>query len=143
MKIGDLARAANCSTETIRYYEKAGLMPPATRNSSNYREYGPAHLERLRLIRNCRSLDMTHEEIRSLLHSLDSATQDCEPVNQLLDEHIGHVDTRIIELQDLRRQLAELRERCAEGGTVEGCGIIEGLSAMDIPPRTGPGSHLS
>lgn len=141
MKIGDLARAAGCSTETIRYYEKAGLMPEARRNASNYREYGPAHLERLRLIRNCRSLDMTHDEIRSLLHSLDSAIQDCEPVNRLLDEHIDHVDARIIELQHLKRQLAELRERCAQGGTVQGCGIIEGLSSMDIPPHSGS-SHL-
>lgn len=142
MKIGELARAANCSTETIRYYEKAGLLPPARRDSSNYREYSPAHLERLRLIRNCRSLDMTHDEIRSLLHSLDSATEDCEPVNRLLDDHIGHVDARIRELQALRKELVTLRQRCAEGRPIEGCGIIEGLNAMDIPERGHHDTHL-
>ena len=141
MKIGQLAEAANCTAETIRYYEKAGLLPPPARNASNYREYGSAHLERLRLIRNCRSLDMTHDEIRSLLQSLDTAAEDCQPVNQLLDEHIGHVDTRIAELQQLRTQLVELRQRCAQGSAVKDCGIIEGLSEMDIPARAAH-SHL-
>src|SRR5699024_1603867 len=141
MKIGELAQAANCSTETVRYYEKAGLLPPPTRNTSNYRLYKPVHLERLRLIRNCRSLDMTHEEIRSLLHSLDTAARDCEPVNRLLDEHIGHVDARIIELQQLRQQLIDLRRRCAEGRSVEHCGIIEGLNAMEVQPGPTQGSH--
>jgi len=142
MKIGELAQAANCSSETVRYYEKAGLLPAPTRNASNYRLYNPAHLERLRLIRNCRSLDMTHDEIRSLLHSLDTAVQDCAPVNQLLDEHIGHVDARIRELQQLRGQLVALRQRCAEGRAVEHCGIIEGLNAMEVPPAASHGSHL-
>lgn len=142
MKIGELAKAANCSTETIRYYEKAGLLPPATRNESNYRQYTQLHVDRLRLIRNCRGLDMTHDEIRSLLQALDTAAQDCEPVNRLLDEHISHVDARIRELSLLRRQLVDLRERCAEGRDIEHCGIIKGLNAMDTPPGPSHGSHL-
>ena len=142
MKIGELAHAANCSAETIRYYEKAGLLPPPSRSDSNYRQYESFHLERLRLIRNCRSLDMSHDEIRSLLNSLDTAADDCEPVNRLLDEHIGHVDARINELSLLREQLVELRKRCAEGQAVEHCGIIEGLSAMEVPPSSSHGSHL-
>ena len=143
MRIGELARAANCSTETVRYYEKAGLLPPASRNDNNYRQYSTAHVERLRLIRNCRSLDMSHGEIRSLLNALDSAAEDCGPVNCLLDDHIRHVDARIRELSQLRRALVDLRERCAEGSDVEHCGIIEGLSAMDVPQRVSHGSHLA
>lgn len=142
MKIGELALAANCSTETIRYYEKAGLMPPAARSGSNYRQYSAGHLERLRLIRNCRRLDMSHDEIRSLLQALDAAVQDCAPVNRLLDEHIGHVDARIRELSQLREQLVTLRERCSEGRAVAHCGIIEGLNAMDAPLERNHGSHL-
>ncbi|MFA7668646.1 MAG: Cd(II)/Pb(II)-responsive transcriptional regulator [Burkholderiaceae bacterium] len=142
MRIGELALATNCSAETIRYYEKAGLLPPPGRNDSNYRQYTPAHQERLRLIRNCRSLDMTHDEIRSLLHSLDSAARDCEPVNRLLDEHIGHVNARIQELSQLRRQLLDLRRRCAEGRAVEHCGIIKGLNAMEAPAGATHGSHV-
>ncbi len=142
MKIGELAFKAKCSTETIRYYEKAGLLPPAARTDSNYRQYTPAHLERLRLIRNCRSLDMSHDEIRALLQALDAAVQDCAPVNQLLDEHIGHVDARIRELALLRQELVALRQRCSEGRAVERCGIIEGLNAMDASRGPGHGSHL-
>ncbi|MGL4860686.1 MAG: MerR family transcriptional regulator, partial [Enterobacteriaceae bacterium] len=67
MKIGELAQAANCTTETIRFYEKKELLPKAERTAANYRSYTPAHLERLRFIRVCRTLDMTHEEIRQLL----------------------------------------------------------------------------
>lgn len=143
MKIGELAEAARCSADTIRYYEKAGLMPPASRSHSNYRQYTDAHLERLRLIRNCRSLDMTHDEIRSLLNTLDTAADDCEPVNRLLDEHIGHVDTRIQELTRVRSELIALRQRCAEGRATADCGIITGLNAMEVSPAPTHGSHLS
>ena len=67
MKIGELAQSARCSVETVRYYEKEGLLPAPERGQNNYRIYGTAHVERLRLIRNCRALDMTLEEIRVLL----------------------------------------------------------------------------
>jgi Cd(II)/Pb(II)-responsive transcriptional regulator len=142
MKIGELAAKANCSTETIRYYEKAGLLPPPSRSESNYRQYTPAHLERLRLIRNCRRLDMSHEEIRLLLQALDASPEDCAPVNRLLDEHIGHVDQRIRELSQLRQHLVDLRRRCNEARSVEHCGIIEGLNAMESGPAPGHGTHL-
>ena len=62
MKIGELARLGQCTIETVRYYEKAGLLPPPGRTGSNYRHYGDAHVARLRFIRNCRALDMTHDE---------------------------------------------------------------------------------
>lgn len=143
MRIGELAREANCKTETIRYYEKTGLLPPPARTESNYRHYTPGHLARLRLIRNCRNLDMTQDEIRSLLHSLDGAARNCEPVNRLLDEHIGHVDARLRELEQLRSELVSLRRRCSEGRPVENCGIIEGLNAMGTPAPSGNETHLS
>ena len=67
MRIGDLAQATLCPVETIRYYEREGLLPAPARSGGNYRLYGTQHVERLRFIRNCRSLDMTHDEIRTLL----------------------------------------------------------------------------
>lgn len=139
MKIGELARSARCSTETIRFYEKAGLLPAPTRDeSSNYRQYGPAHIERLRFIRNCRSLDMAHDEIRALLGMVDHPGRDCGPINHLLDEHIEHVDIRLRELQDLRGQLLVLREQCGTAQAVDACGIVQGLVSMetiDTPVR--------
>lgn len=131
MKIGQLAAQARCSTETIRFYEKKGLLAAPARSDSNYRHYGPAHLERLRFIRNCRSLDMTHDEIRALIQFMDSPLQDCEPVNDLLDEHIGHVELRLQELQRLRDELKALRRRCGSANAVGECGIIHGLTAME------------
>ena len=67
MKIGELAKATDCAVETIRYYERENLLPAPARSDGNYRLYTQAHVERLTFIRNCRTLDMTLDEIRSLL----------------------------------------------------------------------------
>lgn len=142
MKIGELAKAAHCSTETVRYYEKAGLLLAPLRSQANYRVYGAAHLERLRFIRNCRSLDMTHEEIRGLLAYIDKPPHDCAPVNHIIEEHMKHVDIRLRELQALRKQLNELRRSCAQPGGLEHCGIVRSLRLMDAEPAIGPGTHL-
>ncbi len=72
MKIGDLAKATDCAVETIRYYEREKLLPEPARSEGNYRMYTQAHVERLTFIRNCRTLDMTLDEIRSLLQLRDS-----------------------------------------------------------------------
>jgi len=142
MKIGELAHKAHCSAQTIRFYEKSGLLPEPGRNHANYRHYHDEHLKRLRFIRNCRSLDMTHDEIRALLSFMDEPQDDCTPVNGLLDEHIGHVNTRLAELENLRTQLIELRQRCAQARDVPNCGIIRGLTTMDAGQQPASGSHL-
>lgn len=112
MKIGELAKATDCAVETIRYYEREALLPEPARSKGNYRLYTQAHVERLTFIRNCRTLDMTLEEIRSLLRLRDSADDQCESVNALIDEHIEHVQARIDGLQALQAQLLELRQHC-------------------------------
>ncbi len=142
MKIGELAEKSHCNTETIRYYEKVGLLPEPERSEGNYRLYRSIHLERLRFIRNCRSLDMTHEEIRGLLAFMDGPAQDCAPVNDLLDEHIEHVAVRIAELEHLQKQLIELRHRCGQAGGLEHCGILQGLVNMEPDQVPAPSTHL-
>lgn len=142
MKIGELAEAAHCTTETIRFYEKEGLMPHAQRTQANYRSYGAQHIERLRFIRNCRALDMTHDEIRTLLRLMDRHSDRCESIDALLDAHIGHVDTRLAELEHLKAQLIGLRERCSGGGTVDACGIVQGLAAMETLPVPAKRTHV-
>ena len=97
MKIGELASAAKTQVETIRYYEREGLLPQAPRSDGNYRIYGPQHVERLAFVRHCRSLDMTLDEIRVLLRYKDAPQAECGEVNALLDEQIGHVTQRIRE----------------------------------------------
>lgn len=127
MKIGDLAQATFCPVETVRYYEREGLLPAPARSSGNYRLYGAAHVERLRFIRHCRSLDMTHEGIRSLLAFRDAPEKQCDAVNALLDQHIGHVTQRIDELKLLARELKELRSECRAVRTARDCGIMRSL----------------
>lgn len=114
MKIGELSTASSTQIETIRYYEREGLLPPPARTQGNFRVYEAPHLERLQFIRYCRSLDMSLDEVRVLLSFKDDPAANCGDVNHLLDEHIGHVSRRIKELRALEKQLKELRLRCGE-----------------------------
>lgn len=145
LTIGALARRAGCPVETIRYYERAGLLPAPARTRGNYRAYGQAHLERLAFIRRCRSLDMSLEEIRVLLRFHDAPEENCTAVNELLDAHIGHVAVRIAELGALERQLKTLRQRCRRARKARSCGILNELAqpATAHSSRAGhlPGAH--
>lgn len=124
MKIGVLAQLTNTQTNTIRFYEREALLPDAERSDSNYRIYGDEHVERLSFIRHCRSLDMTLNEIRLLLHFKDAPREKCDEVNQLLDEHIGQVAHRIRDLRKLEKQLTALRHQCQAGRQAVDCGIL-------------------
>ena len=128
MKIGELAKKAGCQVETVRYYEREGLLPAPARSEGNYRLYGPEHLERLVFIRNCRTLDMTLEEIQRLLALRDLPHESCAGINSLVDEHIEHVQARIDSLLALRDQLSELRDRCNGTQEAEDCGILRQLN---------------
>ncbi len=136
MKIGELARATDCPVETIRYYERELLLPEPARSEGNYRLYTQVHVERLTFIRNCRILDMTLEEIRSLLDLRDSPLDRCEGVNHLIDDHIQHVNARIQGLTALQQQLVELRQRCGGDSDNDQCGILQRLEvtgAVTLP----------
>ncbi len=136
MHIGALARLTGTPIETIRYYEREGLLPAPPRTESNYRVYGQAHAERLSFVRHCRSLDMTLDEIRVLLQFKDSPSDNCGAVNTLLDEHIGHVAQRIHELRHLEQQLQHLRQQCQQAQDAAHCGILTELTqAARQPPE--------
>ena len=145
LRIGELAKRTNCQIETIRYYEREGLLHAPERTDSNYRLYQDAHVERLRFIRQCRSLGMALDEIRTLLQFCDQPEKNCGRVNELLDEHIGHVARRVAELKTMEKQLKELRRRCIQARAAKDCGILNELaqaanSAILKEPRTG---HMS
>jgi len=141
MRIGELARRADCPVETVRYYEKEGLLSAPRRSGANYRDYGAPHLERLAFIRRCRSLDMSLPEIRALIEAIERPGADCAPVDALLDEHIGHVAERIAELTALKRELDAIRARCAGRRPAGACGIVETLS-RPATRRARKGSHV-
>ncbi|MEO8119176.1 MAG: Cd(II)/Pb(II)-responsive transcriptional regulator [Rhodoferax sp.] len=142
MKIGELAQVAQCSVETVRYYEKEGLLPAPARTPGNFRVYGPAHLERLRFIRNCRALDMSHDEIHTLLRLADQPAEGCGAINAVFDQHMAHVDERLRELAQLKQQLGALRQRCQTEQAVDACGILQGLAAMETEPKHERHTHL-
>lgn len=127
MKIGQLAQTTGTQAETIRYYERLGLLAAPTRTHANYRVYGEDHIERLAFIRHCRCLDMTLDEIRILLQFKDAPSENCGEVDRLLDEHIGHVVLRVRELKALEKELRGLRRQCTRDRSARDCGILDGL----------------
>ena len=139
MKIGELAQVAQCTVETVRFYEKERLLPEPARTSGNFRVYGPVHVERLRFIRNCRALDMSHEQIHTLLGLMDRPAEGCGAIDTLIDQHIHHVDERIQELNFLKHQLDVLRNSCSSNQTVKTCGKLQGLASMGA--QTKPERH--
>lgn len=128
MKIGELAAHTGTQVETIRFYEREGLLPEPVRSTGNYRVYEEQHVQRLAFIRQCRVLDMTLDEIRKLLGYMDAPEEDCSEVNSLLDEHIEQVAHRIRELKALERDLKVLRSQCALGRQAKDCGILSELT---------------
>ena len=130
MKIGELANLTGVQVETIRHYEREGLLPHTRRSEGNYRVYDETHGQRLSFIRHCRSLDMTLDEIRVLLRFCDAPTENCGEVNALLDEHIDHVAHRVKELRQLEKQLKGLRELYRSAQDAEHCGILNEPNVM-------------
>ncbi len=148
MKIGELSKTTGTQVETVRFYEREGLLSEAARTDGNYRVYSQAHAERLGFIRNCRNLDMTLNEIRALLRFKDAPAENCGDVNSLLDEHIGHVAERIRELKVLEKTLKALRLQCSDAHAAKDCGILQRLSDITESaslksqrPRHVHGSH--
>jgi len=145
LKIGELAELAQCPPETIRFYEREGLLEHPHRTASNYRVYSRAQVQRLAFIRNCRSLDMTLEEIRELLRLQAVSQENCTAAHQVLDEHIAHVAARVTELQQLERQLKALRRRCKTTVAKQHCAILDDLGQSSGSGKVGKGGvhHVS
>jgi len=128
LRIGELAKRADCLVQTVRYYESEGLLPDPARSEGNFRLYSQVHLERLVFIRRCRAKDMALGEIRQLLSFKDNPELDCGEVNALLDAHIEQVRAKITDLRELERELAELRCSCHAERTARDCGILNTLA---------------
>ena len=128
MKISELAKQANCDVETVRYYEKVGMLAEPPRTESGYRVYTDEHVQSLRFIRQCRTLRMGLSEIRALLAMKNDRLAGCQTVNEILDQHVRAVDQQLRDLQNLRVQLIQLREQCVRPHVIEDCGILQELS---------------
>ena len=129
MRIGELAGKIGVDAETIRYYEKKGLLPAPARSANGYRRYGSTHAERLAFIRHCRALDMSLGEIEALLLFVDSPTRDCAHVDDLVDNQLARVRSRLKSMRALERQLVALRQQCESPRPARICGILGELVA--------------
>ncbi len=126
-RIGEAAQQSGVSAANIRYYEKEGLLPPGARGDNSYRLYSRADVHQLRFIRLCRAMDMSLDEVRTLLALDWDSKTDCHAACDTLDAHLVHVRTRLAELQALEADLQALRSRC--DGADATCRIIEALHA--------------
>ena len=124
MKIGELAAKSGCDAQTVRFYEREGLLEEPRREASGYRRYAEHHLKRLHFIRHCRSLDIPLPEVRELLTFAAQPDRACAQVDALLDEHIARVQQRLAALRTLHKQLVALRGRC-DGDPTHSCAILE------------------
>ncbi|HQS97373.1 MAG: transcriptional regulator [Novosphingobium sp. 17-62-19] len=121
-----LAGKTGCNLETIRYYEKVGLLPPPPRSTNGYRVYSPELVQRLQFILRARELGYAMEEIRSLLSLTDAGTQTCGEVMMRTQSHLDDVRRRIADLQRIESTLATTLDKCT-GGNVPDCPVLDAL----------------
>jgi MerR family copper efflux transcriptional regulator len=128
---GTAARRAGVGIDTIRYYEREGLLPEPQRRASGYRDYGPDVVERLRFIRRAKDLGFTLEDIRELLALSTDRKRGVKTVKQRAEARLSEVEQRIRELQRMRRGLKQLIEACPGHGSLEYCPILRALGGED------------
>jgi MerR family transcriptional regulator, mercuric resistance operon regulatory protein len=126
---GSLARQTGVNAETIRYYEKIGVMPEPPRSEGGHRVYDETHLQRLSFIRRCRELGFVLNEIRGLLELVDTGHYTCAQVRDRTVVHLHDVQRKIADLQKMEGVLEEMVDQC-EGELVPDCPIINALSRL-------------
>jgi MerR family mercuric resistance operon transcriptional regulator len=135
--IGALARESAVNVETIRYYERIGVMPHPARSSGGYRLYSPDHLKRLTFIRRGRELGFRLEELRDLLRLVDGHNYTCAQVRALTLEHVADIRRKIADLKALERAMSAVAAKCS-GNKVPDCPIIDALFQASILPASRP-----
>lgn len=132
LRIGELSRRSGCNVETIRYYERIGLLPRPPRSASHYRVYGPDDASRLTFVRRARELGFSLDEVRTLLAlSIERNEDACSEVREVAANHLIDVRAKIADLRAMERVLADAVRRC-DSGEAPGCPLIDTLSAAPI-----------
>lgn len=130
ISIGQLGRATGTAVETVRYYEKIGLLAPASRTAGNYRSYGRPEVDRLSFIRRARNLGFSLDQVRTLLGLADDCDRPCGEVDQLTRTQLEQVERKIRDLEALRLELSGLIRQCQQGTNAE-CRILEALDPRE------------
>jgi MerR family mercuric resistance operon transcriptional regulator len=126
MSRGSLAVRTRVNSETIRYYEKIGLMPNPARSDAGHRIYDQSHVKRLSFIRRSRELGFTLKEIRELLELVDGGNYTCAEVHERTITHLNDVAKKIRDLEKMQRTLNTMASKCG-GGLVPECPIVDAL----------------
>ena len=132
MTIGTLARAAGVGIDTVRFYEREGLLPAPTRRASGYREYLPASVGRLRFIRRAKDLGFSLDEIRDLLALSVDRERGVRGVRQRAEARLAEVQRRLRELRRMQRGLKQLIDACPGHGPLDTCPILAALGDQEI-----------
>jgi Cd(II)/Pb(II)-responsive transcriptional regulator len=127
MRIGELAQRGDCDVETVRFYEREGLLDVPAREANGYRRYAEAHLVQLNFIRHCRSLGMGLPDVRTLRSFQAKPELACDEINQLIDGQIERIHQQVESLRLLERQLHTLRDTCRTNQNASECGIMRNL----------------
>ena len=128
LSIGRTAAKTGVKVPTIRYYEEVGLMPPAPRNQGNQRVYDEQAIKRLRFIAHARQLGFSLEQIGQLLHLSDDPGQSCVQANQIAQQHLREIESRMKRLRSLKKELLNMVDVCQSNGTIADCRVIETLA---------------
>lgn len=132
MKIGELAKRGDCSVETVRFYEREGLLEAPVRGVNGYRHYTEVHLVQLNFIRHCRSLGMGLPDVRTLLNLQAHPDLACDEINHLIESQIKRVHQQVKSLRLLEQQLHALRDTCHANTNVAECGILRNLEQAAV-----------
>lgn len=127
MKIGELSSTTGLTIDTIRFYEKSGLIKKASRTEGGYRDFSKESLDSLLFISHCRSLDIPLQEIKKLLTVRAGSAKSCKEANQVIEEQLQNLRRRIKELKSLEKNLAQLRSVCNQELDPKDCKIIQSL----------------
>ena len=130
--VGALARATGTKAETVRYYERIGLLPEPARTGGNYRAYARSHLERLGFIRRARDLGFSLDQVRALLRLADDREQPCAEVDRVARLHLAEVERKVADLVALGNELRQLIDGCHRG-TIAECRILDALGSRPLP----------
>ena len=136
--IGQLSKKSGVSIDTIRYYEKIGLLEKAKRTAGNYRHYSEKILSELLFLKHCRELGITLQDIQKLKDLAQDPNQTCMEVDHLIDQYLAEVSQKIKNLEHLKQDLSHLKQQCSQHRTIEQCGILKELHQ---PLECGHESH--
>lgn len=132
-----VSRLLEIGIETIRYYEGLNLISKPRRLSNGYRSYSDKNIEEIKFIQHCRSLDIGLDEIK-ILQVLIGSKNDCSSANSIIEKNLMLIEHKIINLNQLHKQLKDLSKRCKKNGATTSCGIMKSLVINSLTTKNAP-----